>query len=82
MTALGTTTMSSLLVGNLVAKYEFTKRSVFGTTSVIISIELLLLPGLHTVSSTESSSVATGSDLKFDMNNPNESGLISPVFSK
>jgi len=63
-----------------VAEHEFMRGRVLGTTSVRISIELLV-SGLHTVNSTESS-VGTGRDLKFDMNNPNESGLISPVFSK
>lgn len=79
-TPLGTTTISSLVAGKLVAKYDFIKSNVFGTTSVIISIESVE-SGLHTVNSTEPS-VDTVLDLKFDMNKPNESGLISPVFSK
>lgn len=79
-TVLGTTTISSLLVGKLVAKYDLMKSNVFGTTSVIISIESVE-SGLQTVNSTEPS-VCMGLDLKFDMNNANESGLISPVFSK
>jgi hypothetical protein len=80
MTSLGTTTISSLLVGKLVAKYDVMKSNVFGTTSVIISIESVE-SGLHTVSSNELF-VGIGLDLKFDINNPKESGLISPVFSK
>lgn len=56
------------------------KSNVFGTTSMIISIESVE-SGLHTVSSNEPS-VGIGLDLKFDINNPKESGLISPVFSK
>lgn len=77
---LGTTTISSLLVGKLVARYVFMNANVFGTTSVIMLIESVN-SGLHTVSSTDSS-VGIVFDLKFDINSPKESGRISPVFSK
>lgn len=77
---LGTITMSSLLVGNFVSKYVFINSNVFGTTSVIISIESEE-SGRQTFNSTEPS-VCIGFDLKFDINIPKESGLISPVFSK
>lgn len=80
MTVLGTTTMSSLLVGKLVAKYDVMKSNVFGTMSEIMSIESVW-SGLQTVSSTESF-VSMGYDLKLVINSVSESGLMSPVFSK